>query len=138
MTCEKFREQLNFLLDKSSVQSLSKEMQNHKNLCKECDRYTTSINSVHEQLFLIQRVKPSETLMNQLLSIGAKTQMMPLLPSWKYDIRRALIYLSPLALIFLSNNLPVLAGSLINFGILTAGLVYLLTTVLKPLFFARY
>jgi hypothetical protein len=138
MTCENFREQLHILLDNKTITSLSKEMLNHKHACKECGRCATSILSVHEQLFQISRVKPSESFIKKLMTIENSAGKARALPSWKYDVRRALIFLSPLALTFFSAYLPTLASTLINFGILTTGLVFLLTTILKPMFFTRY
>lgn len=138
MTCEKFKEELNFFLDEGSDKSHSEKMQNHLSTCNRCNEYRTSMLSLHEQLFLIPRAKPSKSFMNQLLSIETTTSKMPVLLSWKYDVKRALIFLSPLVLTIFTAHLPPLAGTLINLGILTAGLVFALTTILKPIFFTRY
>ncbi|MBA4311780.1 MAG: hypothetical protein C0417_04025 [Chlorobiaceae bacterium] len=138
MTCENFQQELNLLLDKGSAKALPDEMQNHLSTCSHCNGYRNSILSLHEQLSLIPRAKPSKGLMNQLLSIETTVNEIPALLSWKYDVKRALIFLSPIVLIFLSNYLPTLVGTLINLGILTAGLVFILTTILKPMFFSRY
>jgi len=134
MTCEEFRNQLNLSLDEKAVKPLSVQLQEHTKLCRECADYASFMISLHNELLLIPRAQPSQTLLTTLKSLDSGTVSDTPKLDWKPEIHRALLMFSLAIIMFLVNTFLGKLGLLIGYCILTLGFTVLMVNILKPFY----
>ncbi len=137
MTCEEFQKRLEQELGHQAPSALSEELRLHVASCKRCEAYQVSLLSLHAALLALPVGQVPAGMIARLHAIGQEAEMPSVKLDWMPEIRKGAIFAGLAAIMFVAQWLPFSASSIVQFVALTAGLTFLISNLLKPVFVAH-
>jgi len=98
MNCAEFRKRYHGLLDTKQADALSDEMEEHLRSCSRCPAYARAMKRIDTALREAPAIEFPADLERRLQAIPSLCDKEDLLPTWGKEIRRAAVYVIPVAL----------------------------------------